>query len=135
MKTADSGTLGKAMLLTVLILAAAAALADEAAGPDDLEIGTISHWFQPAPFTHGDHADMIDCAACHHMGGADDPGLCSDCHMPTFDPDEPLLPSLKRAYHLNCVGCHQDMGGPTECTDCHERKALPEGPALGGYPE
>jgi hypothetical protein len=37
-------------------------------------------------------------------------------------------PGLKAAYHWNCVNCHEDMGGPTECQDCHAR--TPEGDAF-----
>jgi hypothetical protein len=30
-------------------------------------------------------------------------------------------PGLKAAYHWNCVGCHEEMDGPTDCQDCHAR--------------
>ena len=38
--------------------------------------------------------------------------------------DDPELfhiekPGLKGAFHLNCVGCHQEMEGPTGCEECH----------------
>ncbi len=128
MKTTDIRTLTPVLLLALALLAAGAAAAD------DLELGTISHWFQPAVFTHGDHADMLDCATCHHVGGEDDPGLCSDCHMADYDPADPTMPTLNHAYHLNCVGCHQEMGAPVACTDCHERGKLPAGPELGSFP-
>ncbi len=36
--------------------------------------------------------------------------------------------SLKAAYHWNCVGCHEEMDGPTDCQDCHAR--TPEGDAF-----
>ena len=30
---------------------------------------------------------------------------------------------LKGAYHLKCMGCHQEMGAPTGCQDCHPRNS------------
>lgn len=128
MKTADIRTKIQALLLLLAFAAAGAAIADE------LEIGDISHWFRPAVFNHGDHMDMADCVACHHVGGEDDPGLCSDCHMPEYDPSDPTVPTLSVAYHRNCVGCHQEVGAVLSCTGCHERAALPPGPELGDFP-
>lgn len=92
-----------------------------------------------------------DCSACHHHTTgtgttntqcirchADSNGFatvgCSDCHV--ADPfsaeninrevsDRYLFhidkPGLKAAYHWNCIGCHETMGGPTDCQDCHAR--------------
>ncbi|PLX47791.1 MAG: class III cytochrome C [Desulfobulbaceae bacterium] len=90
-----------------------------------------------------------DCTACHHHTAgtapvdplcvtchanspeADDPS-CKSCHAKdVFDADNmkknwdtPLLhhrnkPGLKAAYHRNCLGCHEEIGAPTGCTDCH----------------
>ena len=92
-----------------------------------------------------------DCASCHHhttgdgAGGercnrchADSPKsasvACNNCHE--VDPFSAVQlerkaddrypyhidkPGLKAAYHWNCLGCHQDSGGPTDCNDCHAR--------------
>ena len=92
-----------------------------------------------------------DCSACHHhttgTGTANERCMrchaesaevaavgCRDCHV--VDPSsaehinrEALdryqfhvdTPGLKAAYHWNCVGCHEEMGGPTGCQECHAR--------------
>lgn len=92
-----------------------------------------------------------DCSACHHhttgSGTTDEQCVrchadsaavaavgCRDCHV--IDPfsAEHLhkkaldryqfhidTPGLKAAYHWNCVGCHEQMGGPIDCQDCHSR--------------
>ena len=92
-----------------------------------------------------------DCASCHHHTTGDGAGggrcdrchanspksanvACSSCHE--ADPfsavqlerkaDDRFLyhidkPGLKAAYHWNCLGCHEDSGGPTGCDDCHAR--------------
>ncbi len=94
-----------------------------------------------------------DCSACHHhttgTGTTDERCIschatsdevatvaCRDCHIEapfssehinqksqdayTFHIDSP---GLKAAYHWNCLGCHEEMDGPTECADCHARTA------------
>lgn len=92
-----------------------------------------------------------DCATCHHHTTGDGSGggrcdrchaqsakssvvACRDCHV--ADPftaaqlerkaDDRYQyhidkPGLKAAYHWNCLGCHEDSGGPTGCEDCHPR--------------
>lgn len=94
-----------------------------------------------------------DCSACHHhttgTGSTDDRCVrchaesgevatvgCSDCHVTDpFSADQINKeaadvyqyhidkPGLKAAYHWNCIGCHTEMDGPTECQDCHARTA------------
>lgn len=95
------------------------------------------------------------CVTCHaDSPEADDPS-CRSCHAKdVFDADNmkknwetPLLhhrnkPGLKAAYHRNCLGCHEEVGAPTGCTDCHAMtevgekfyntgKYAPEPPAAG----
>jgi hypothetical protein len=109
----------------------AGAVADDIESPDEVTIGELSHWFAPVEFTHADHIDMADdCTVCHHDQEPDEISVCSDCHGVTYDPSEPDAPDLKMAYHQQCVSCHQAEDGPLACVDCHERRALPEGPAL-----
>jgi hypothetical protein len=94
-----------------------------------------------------------DCSACHHhttgtgttnercMGcHADSAGektvRCAGCHVAEPFSAEHInrdasnryqfhidMPGLKAAYHWNCVGCHEQMDGPTGCQDCHTRTA------------
>ena len=99
-----------------------------------------------------------DCSACHHhttgTGTADErcitchaesdevvPVSCRGCHVADPFSAEHInrkelavyqfhadTPGLKAAYHWNCVGCHEEMDGPTDCQDCHAR--TPEGDAF-----
>jgi hypothetical protein len=92
-----------------------------------------------------------DCSVCHHhtigTGTTDDRCVrchidsdgvasvgCSDCHVANPFSAEKInkealdryqfhidKPGLKAAYHWNCVGCHEEMDGPTDCQDCHAR--------------
>lgn len=71
-------------------------------------------------FAHKDHEDRIDCMRCHHeMEDPEGPAqACKACHNPqatdTF--------GAKKAFHLQCLGCHKEEGkGPTKCAGCHEK--------------
>lgn len=74
------------------------------------------------------------CLACHDLGREASAVACQGCHTPDpfsaryLDEKEKDVkryhtdkPGLKAAYHLGCMGCHQEMGGPTGCEDCHAR--------------
>ena len=97
-----------------------------------------------------------DCATCHHHTTGDGPGgeRCGRCHAQSpksanvachaCHETDPFTaahlerkagdryqyhvdkPGLKAAYHWNCLGCHEDSGGPTGCEDCHGRNATGE---------
>ena len=99
-----------------------------------------------------------DCSACHHhttgTGTIDERCVrchadsnevasvgCRECHLANPFSAENInkealdryqfhidTPGLKAAYHWNCVGCHEEMDGPTDCQDCHAR--TPEGDAF-----
>ena len=94
-----------------------------------------------------------DCSACHHhttgTGTLDErcvschaeseevvPVSCRGCHVADPFSAEHInrkaqdvyqfhvdTPGLKAAYHWSCVNCHAEMGGPTDCQDCHARTA------------
>ncbi len=81
------------------------------------------------------------CTSCHAESEAVAIVGCSSCHVAArFSADQLNIvssnvylyhidkPGLKAAYHWNCVGCHEQMDGPTGCLDCHSR--TPEGDAL-----
>lgn len=74
------------------------------------------------------------CKKCHANSGKADSAACKDCHpakrfeaeyLTQLEADHQLYhvdkPGLKGAYHQNCLGCHEEMGGPTGCQDCHAR--------------
>lgn len=74
------------------------------------------------------------CARCHNSESVLERVACGDCHaaepfsvqyLSEKEADVDLYhmdkPGLKAAYHLNCLNCHIEMGGPEGCEDCHER--------------
>jgi hypothetical protein len=136
-------SLGMVLLTPVCIWAM-----DAADAPESVDIDTLALLYTAVEFDHAAHVDMVECAACHHHTTGDVPAeascarchngsegavtvLCSDCHVARPFLHKNLLklespeifhvdkPGLKGAYHLKCVGCHQESGGPTGCQDCH----------------
>jgi len=86
--------------------------------------------------TTGDGAGGERCARCHAQSPKNAKVSCQSCHEAdpfTADQLERKAddryqyhidkPGLKAAYHLSCLGCHEDSGGPTGCEDCHGRNA------------
>ena len=72
---------------------------------------------------HG-RTEML-CAACHHRSPVGSrPPSCKSCHGAKAHPTKDK-PSLKAAYHRQCIGCHQQMGlkKARGCTDCHKKAA------------
>lgn len=133
--------------ITLLAPANVPAMSGEDA-PEVIEIDSLSKLYGPVTFDHGAHVAMATCADCHHHTtgtGTADPSCarchdgkeeaesvsCSDCHAAEPFNDEGLKrmenhelfhmdkPGLKGAYHLNCITCHQEIGGATGCQDCH----------------
>ncbi|PLY04704.1 MAG: class III cytochrome C [Desulfuromonas sp.] len=140
---------GLGVLLLSAVLAVGCFAMDDF--PDEVEIDSLANLYDGVVFDHAMHVDMTEnCADCHHHttgtgvvdeycakchDGAEDGDTvaCQDCH--SANPVSPEnfhstpeaysyhddKPNLKAAYHLNCVGCHQDVGGPTGCEDCHAK--------------
>jgi len=86
--------------------------------------------YQPALGENGmfDHdAHEMDyglyCNDCHHnyqQGDPGDPQHCTQCHQRGMGDD--MMPGRKDAFHMQCIGCHEDFGaGPAggECASCH----------------
>ncbi|MBC8318611.1 MAG: cytochrome c3 family protein [Desulfobulbaceae bacterium] len=84
--------------------------------------------------TTGTAPEKENCAKCHQEGDEASSVACVDCHeVKPFSSanlkakgSDPLLyhvgrPGLKGAYHQNCIGCHEQVGAPTGCQDCHAR--------------
>jgi hypothetical protein len=82
----------------------------------------------PVIFRHDEHNEMAeieDCSECHHVyeGGekledeSSEDQSCSECHDEEGSGQQP---GLRRAFHLNCKGCHlANKKGPIMCGQCH----------------
>lgn len=84
--------------------------------------------------TVGMPASSERCAKCHDSGVTLQSVACVGFHavepfsadyLNAKEADKDVYhidkPGLKAAYHLNCLNCHVEMGGPGGCEDCHER--------------
>lgn len=87
-------------------------------------LDVLEKLYDPVTFSHGMHTLMAeDCATCHHHSEPGQTLACKECHGSPFDPKNLNMPGLKGAYHLHCMGCHQEMGsGPLGCAECHAKK-------------
>jgi hypothetical protein len=98
--------------------------------PETIQLDSLSNVYGPVEFSHRYHAEMAgDCASCHHHSAKYSTPACGECHesISVYHYDAakraPDL-GLKGAYHVQCMGCHKEMGsGPLGCTDCHEKEA------------
>ncbi len=82
----------------------------------------------PAVFKHDEHnqkAKVEECIRCHHgvengkrSNTVSSEGTpCADCHK--VKPTDGTTP-LTKAYHSQCIGCHQKLQkGPLACGQCH----------------
>ena len=82
-------------------------------------------------FPHMKHEQVIECIRCHHdydkfgnnLGGEGQ--TCSECHLKSTR-STPI--HLKKAFHLLCKGCHQEIAQknspekPLMCGQCHARQ-------------
>ena len=83
-----------------------------------------------AVFKHDEHNELAEieaCNECHHIydngekqeDESSEDQLCSECHTEKSSDNQP---GLKKAFHLNCKGCHQvKKKGPIMCGQCHVR--------------
>ena len=121
-------------------VAEAIAAAAHEALPDDVILLHAFDWedrrFMPVPFNHKLHADMAGiaggCQICHHhtAEGKMHP-RCRTCHEPVFAKNgqaQMRIPSLKGAYHRQCMGCHRDWSHSTKCDICHLPKSSGDEP-------
>lgn len=92
-------------------------------GPEVSVLNTLERIYEPVTFSHDIHTMVADdCATCHHYSEPGQTPACRECHGAPFDPKNLNMPGLKGAYHLQCMGCHEDMGGPRGCLECHAKK-------------
>jgi len=91
--------------------------------PDTIELDFIAKEFESVRFDHKSHADMaqmgLSCNTCHHYSPKDRIPPCHECHTGDGDPIDLKKPSLKGAYHRQCMGCHREWSHDTKCVVCH----------------
>ncbi|MFI3271899.1 MAG: cytochrome c3 family protein [Pseudomonadota bacterium] len=109
--------------------------------PEVVSIGTIANEYMASEFQHrkivaamykateGNALAMrfhneqgTFCQGCHHNSPASlNPPKCSGCHVEKAQDNRP---SLKTAFHLQCMGCHESMNvtkpANTDCAGCHK---------------
>ena len=83
--------------------------------------------YEPVIFAHALHATMSTmsggCENCHHFSESEEEiQSCgtSGCHSETNEVNLRMSkPSLKGAYHRQCMGCHREWSHDTDCGNCH----------------
>jgi hypothetical protein len=104
----------------------------EKRAPDLVILNELEALYLPVPFDHRGHAEMAEmtqgCVVCHHHTpeGAEHPA-CKSCHEVSPVREDMRKPSLKAAYHRQCLSCHREWSHETACGVCHPPKA-----GLGG---
>jgi hypothetical protein len=94
--------------------------------PEIVTLSSLERRYEPVIFSHAMHTEMAEnCAACHHHSPSGQTPACRECHGEPFNPKNLNMPGIKGAYHLQCMGCHQEISGPVGCTECHAKKASP----------
>ncbi|HTY21013.1 MAG TPA: cytochrome c3 family protein [Geobacteraceae bacterium] len=135
----------------MVALIASPAFSGAKTAPDTVELNSLVNLYEKVHFNHAKHISIVkDCADCHHHtagtlaqnpncvkchknSGATANVACRSCHLVQPFSAAALrqkdrsayhndILGLKGAYHQACSGCHQKMGGPTGCQDCHARK-------------
>ena len=91
---------------------------------DMVVLNRLTDLYGPVSFNHATHANMAEmqgnCGLCHHYTGSD--GIiqpCQSCHPDVADRENIDQPSLKGAYHRQCLGCHREWQHENACNYCH----------------
>ncbi len=111
--------------------------------PEKVVIKELSDQYEPAEFPHRKIVNTIVdnikdnklamyfhdskgtiCQGCHHNSPASiKPTRCGNCHGKDINEDDVFKPSIKGAYHIQCIECHTNMEvDKVGCTDCHKEK-------------
>lgn len=92
-----------------------------------IEIDKLTKTYEPVYFSHRIHAEMAEmsggCASCHHYNTSGPIQKCSSCHSESRQREDKSIPDLQAAYHRQCIDCHREWSGSTDCLYCHEKKS------------
>jgi len=99
------------------------------AGPEIVIIDKLMNRYKSVIFSHELHASMSEmnggCTLCHHYSEkSGEIPACSKCHKEKADFTNLNEPSLKGAYHRQCLGCHKEWNHENACQFCHEEIGL-----------
>jgi hypothetical protein len=136
-------TVAAIAVATTLLRAAPPATTQADLGPDIVMLNGLVSLYDPVPFDHKGHARMAEmwdgCITCHHrapdgttrpttqqahpapitQAAAAATPACKRCHAVAEPKAEIDMPSLKGAYHRQCLNCHREWSGANDCVICH----------------
>ncbi|MFC1619510.1 cytochrome c3 family protein [Candidatus Neomarinimicrobiota bacterium] len=105
-------------------------------GPDVMVIDELVDLYEPVVFAHKLHANMSNmgqgCGQCHHYSLPDNVPACTECHRSQVDAANMIQPSLKGAYHRQCLGCHASWDHTGGCSFCHAPKDVSKKGIMAG---
>lgn len=94
--------------------------------PEVVTLGELSARYVPVVFAHRQHASMSEfgrgCTVCHHHRAEGRITGCKACHPLSPETADLEKPSLKGAYHRQCLSCHREWSHTTKCEVCHALK-------------
>ena len=96
-------------------------------GPDVVILDELEDAYLPVPFDHKGHAEMAEmaggCVTCHHYTprGQQHPA-CKMCHDVSAAQADIDKPTLRGAYHQQCLNCHREWINERNCDVCHLAK-------------
>ncbi|HEY6435046.1 MAG TPA: cytochrome c3 family protein, partial [Ignavibacteriaceae bacterium] len=91
--------------------------------PALIVIDQLSNRYSSVNFSHRIHAQMSEmgggCKGCHHYNTSGPILKCSNCHDVSRKRENVSVPDLNGAYHRQCIDCHREWSGTTDCNSCH----------------
>lgn len=92
---------------------------------DIVLIDVLTEQYGPVIFAHEYHASMSrmsgGCENCHHYSeNFNKIQSCSECHPQQSSFTNIEKPSLKGAYHRQCLNCHREWAHENACEFCHK---------------
>ena len=96
-------------------------------GPEVIKINKLrgnEDLYKEVVFTHRLHSEMAEmsggCVSCHHYNPPGKIVACNSCHNEERKREDVNRPDLKGAYHRQCMDCHREWSGNTNCDGCHQ---------------
>ena len=91
--------------------------------PESMVLDKLADQYQGVKFDHKLHAGMAEmntsCSTCHHFCPPGRIPACVSCHSIEANEQNLRQPSLKGAYHRQCMNCHREWSHDTDCNICH----------------